>query len=284
MNTQLQSMTGYGRGVAGNIKVEARASNHKYLDIQIKLPSFLYAYENDVRKMVKTQFSRGHIELSITESEAAAVQVKINKPLAKEYYNALASLKDELSIAGEIDIKVLASYRDIFCFEEEAKSGELQTAVEIALRELEKMRIEEGSSLIADINLRVRLLSKYLGDIEDRRNGIIADTKQRLCERLKEFLGGIMIDEARLIQEAAVLIERADITEEIVRLKSHLEHVEKTIISDIVVGKKLDFLVQELRREVNTIGSKSQDVEIANNIIEMKHEIEKIKEQVQNLQ
>lgn len=277
-------MTGYGRGVAGNIKVEARSLNHKNLDIQIKLPSFLFSYENEIRKLIKSRFQRGHIEISITKPESDIVKIKINKPLAMEYYNALVSIKDELSLQGDIDINVLASYRDIFCLEEEAKIDELNKAVETALSELEKMRIEEGRNLVDDISVRIQLLSRYINDIEERRNAIITDTKQRLYERLKEFLGDITIDESRLIQEAAILIERADITEEIVRIKSHLNHAVEVLKSGDTIGKKMDFLVQELRREINTTGSKTNDVEIVNNVIDMKHEIEKIKEQIQNLQ
>jgi len=279
-----QSMTGYGRGVAGNIKVEARSLNHKNLDIQIKLPSFLFSYENEIRKLIKSRFQRGHIEISITKPESDIVKIKINKPLAMEYYNALVSIKDELSLQGDIDINVLASYRDIFCLEEEAKIDELNKAVETALSEIEKMRIEEGRNLVDDISVRIQLLSRYINDIEVRRNAIITDTKQRLYERLKEFLGDITIDESRLIQEAAILIERADITEEIVRIKSHLNHAVEVLKSGDTIGKKMDFLVQELRREINTTGSKTNDVEIVNNVIDMKHEIEKIKEQIQNLQ
>jgi len=277
-------MTGYGRGVAGNIRVEARSFNHKYLDIQIKIPLFLYYYENEIRKLVKSRFSRGHIEISVARTETDTVQIRINKPLAVEYYNALVSLKNELSLSGDIDINVLASHRDIFRSEEEAKIEYMNEALEAALLELEKMRTEEGRNLIDDIAGRVQLLSRYIGDVGERRNGIIADTRQSLLERLKEFIGDITMDESRLVQEAAVLIERSDITEEIVRFRSHISHIGNVLKTGDAIGKKLDFLVQELRREVNTIGSKTNDIEIANHVIEMKHEIEKIKEQIQNLQ
>jgi len=281
-----ESMTGYGRGVVGAIKAEARSFNHKNLDIQIKLPSFFYQFENDMRKMVKEMFNRGHIEIYITKTEIDTVQIKINKSLARGYYNALMSLKDELSIAGDININVLASYRDIFCMEEEdAGTNELNEAVKLALEELKKMRVEEGKNLLEDVAARAQLLKKHTSQIEDIRNKTIADTKQKLHDRLKEFLADTSIDESRLVQEAAILIERADITEEIVRIKSHLGHMEEMLRSGgDTVGKKLDFLVQELRREVNTISSKTNDVEVTNNTIEMKHEIEKIKEQIQNLQ
>jgi len=277
-------MTGYGRGIAGTIKAEARSFNHKYLDIQVKLPSFLYHYDNDIRKLVKSKFDRGHIEISISRSDTESAHIMINKTLAREYYNALVFLKDELSLTGDVDINVLASYRDIFRPPEEEKTEEMSEAVGLALQELEKMRIEEGRNLIDDIAERIGLLTKYINEIEERRSRIIDDTKQRLLERLQEFLGNITMDESRLVQEAAILIERSDITEEIVRFRSHIGHIGDVLRTGDTIGKKLDFLAQELRREVNTIGSKTNDVEIANKVIELKHEIEKIKEQIQNLQ
>jgi uncharacterized protein (TIGR00255 family) len=281
---QPQSMTGYGRGIAGTIKAEARSFNHKYLDIQIKLPPFLYHYDNDIRKLVKAKFDRGHIEISISRNDTETAHIAINKTLAREYYNALVSLKDELSLRGDIDINVLSSYRDIFRPQEEEKIEEMNEAVGLALQELEKMRIEEGRNLIDDIAGRIGLLTEYMNDIEGRRSRIIDDAKQRLLERLQEFLGNITMDESRLVQEAAILIERSDITEEIVRFRSHTGHIRDVLKTGDTIGRKLDFLVQELKREVNTIGSKTNDVEIANRVIELKHEIEKIREQIQNLQ
>lgn len=279
-----QSMTGYGRGITGTIKAEARSFNHKYLDIQIKLPSFLYYYDNDIRKLVRSKFTRGHIEISVSRNDTETAHIMINKTLAREYYNALTALKAELSLAGDIDINVLAAYREIFRPPEEEKTGEMKEAVEIALRELEKMRIEEGGNLIDDIAVRINLLTKYMDDIEERRHRITDDTKRKLLERLQEFLGNITMDESRLVQEAAILIERSDITEEIVRFRSHIGHIRNVLKTEDTIGRKLDFLAQELRREVNTIGSKTNDVGIANKVIELKHEIEKIKEQIQNLQ
>jgi len=277
-------MTGYGIGIAGNIKIEARSFNHKHLDIQVKMPHVLYYCENDIRKEVKAKFIRGHVEISVNRADTDIVRMKINKPLATEYYHALVSLKEELSLAGEIDVNVLASYRDIFRVEDESKLEDVNEALGIALQELESTRTEEGKNLVDDISARVRLLSKYINDIGEKRNRTIGETRQKLLDRLKEFLDNIVMDESRLVQEAAVLIERADITEEIVRFNSHIGHVENLLKTGDDVGKKLDFLVQELRREVNTIGSKTNDIEIAHYVIEIKHEIEKIKEQIQKLQ
>ncbi|UCE71767.1 MAG: YicC family protein [Nitrospiraceae bacterium] len=282
---QAQSMTGYGRSAAENIKVEIRSINHKNLDIHVSLPSILFAYEGTVKKAVKNRFSRGRIEVNIVRPEADAVKVKINKSLAREYYNALNSLKDDLSLSDDIGIQVLAGYRDIFCMEEDVEVGELNNTLEAALDELQAMRIEEGRNLVRDIKERVGLIHEFGVHVEKKRDSFISETRQKLYERLQEFLADTAIDDDRLVQEAAILVERTDITEEIVRIKSHLEHLEKLIETPgEAIGKKIDFIVQELRREVNTIGSKARDAEISTQVVEMKYELEKIKEQAQNLQ
>ncbi|KPJ99983.1 MAG: hypothetical protein AMK71_08840 [Nitrospira bacterium SG8_35_4] len=282
---QPQSMTGYGRGAVGNFKVEIRSSNHKNLDIQINVPYYLFSHEPEIRKQIKNRLNRGRIDVYVPRSEDGIVRMKVNKPLAREYYNALVSLKEELSIKDEIGIDVLASQRDIFLMDEpEIDTADLYKAVDAAMEELEKTRIEEGRNLILDIRDRIGLLKKYLASVESSRTDFMQGARQRLQERLEELLGNAPIDESRLIQETAILIDRSDITEEIVRAKSHIESFENTLISNDTVGKKLDFMVQELRREINTIGSKAQEIEIINSVVEMKHELEKIKEQIQNLQ
>ena len=282
---QPQSMTGYGRGAAGNFRVEIRSSNHKNLDIQINVPHYLFSHEPEIRKQIKKKFNRGRIDVYVPKSEDGVVRMKVNKPLAREYYNALVSLRDELSIKDAIGIEVLASQRDIFIMDDqEIDAADLYKAVDAAMEELEKTRIEEGRNLIRDIRDRIGLLKKYLSSIESSRTDFIHGAQRRLQERLEELLGNTPVDESRLIQETAILIDRSDINEEIVRAKSHIESFENTLISNDTVGKKLDFMVQELRREINTIGSKAQEIEIINSVVEMKHELEKIKEQIQNLQ
>jgi len=282
---QPQSMTGYGRGAAGDFRVEIRSSNHKNLDIQINVPHYLFSHEPEIRKQIKKKFSRGRIDVYVPRSEDGVVRMKVNKPLAREYYSALVSLRDELSIKDDIGIEVLASQRDIFLMDDtEIDAADLYKAVDAALEELEKTRIEEGRSLIRDIRDRIGLLKRYLATIESSRTDFIHGAQQRLRERLEELLGNTPVDESRLIQETAILIDRSDINEEIVRAKSHIESFENTLISNDTVGKKLDFMVQELRREINTIGSKAQEIQIINSVVEMKHELEKIKEQIQNLQ
>lgn len=280
-----QSMTGYGKGIAGNFRVEIRSSNHKNLDININAPHFLFSLDPEIRKTVKKKFSRGRIEIFVPRQEMDSVKFKVNKTLAREYYNALVSLKDELSLSEDPGISMIASQRDIFLVDDpEINNDDFHKALNDALDDLKKTRIEEGENLIADIKERVRSLEDYTKKIEGKRAGFTATAHQKLKARLKELLDSAEVDETRLIQETAILVDKSDITEEIVRIKSHLGLFEDILESGDTIGKKIDFFIQELRREVNTIGSKSQDVEIATTVVEMKHDLEKIKEQVQNLQ
>ena len=282
---QPQSMTGYGRGVSGNFKVEVRSSNHKNLDIHINVPHYLFSYDPEIRKKTRSKFNRGRIDVYIPRQEVENIKLKVNKQLAREYHNALTSLKDELSISEDISINVLASQRDIFIMDDpEIDEKELYNAVDIALDELIKTRNEEGRNLIEDIQKRLKMLEGFTARIEEKRGEYIADAQGRLHERLKELLDNVQIEETRLIQETAILVEKSDITEEIVRLNSHLKQFEDVLKSGDTIGKKLDFILQEMRREINTVSSKTHDIDITKNVVEMRHEIEKIKEQVQNLQ
>ena len=278
-------MTGYGKGIAGNFRVEIRSSNHKNLDININVPHFLFSQDPLIRKTVKKMFNRGRIDIFVPRQEVESVKLKVNKTLAREYFNALNSLKDELSITDEIGINMIASQRDVFLMDDpEIDSDDLYAALNDALDELQKTRVEEGANLIVDIKERLISLENFTKKIEEKKAGLTENAQQKLKDRLKELLDGVEIDETRLIQETAILIEKSDITEEIVRIKSHLGLFAEILVSGDTIGKKIDFFIQELRREVNTIGSKSQDVEIATTVVEMKHDLEKIKEQIQNLQ
>jgi uncharacterized protein (TIGR00255 family) len=278
-------MTGYGVGESGGFKVEVRSTNHKSLHIQVNLPPYLYFYEPEIRNMVKERFHRGYIEIFFSRLENSHLRLKIDKSLARQYYQALISLKDELSIPGNVGIDVLAQQKDIFLVEEpEFEIGTLHKAIETALEELKKTRIQEGKVLLDDIEDRLRILNKQVMLLEDKRDEFVSNAKKTLMERLKSLIGDKMIDEHRLIQEVAILVERSDITEEIVRIKSHLKRMEEFFHESDIVGKKAGFFIQELNRELNTIGAKSSSAEITSIVVDMKYEIEKIREQVQNLQ
>lgn len=278
-------MTGYGRGEDGNFKIETRSSNQRTLDIRINIPSYLYSLEPEIRKIVKEKFHRGRIEIFIPKVEEETAKLKINKSLAKEYYHALLSLKEELSITEDIGINLLAQQKDIFSIEEqEIDTTRFYRALDNALEDLKKMRTDEGKILADDISRRLEALNSSLETIEEKRAEFTAHARAALIEKLKSILDTTPIEEPRIIQEAAILVERSDITEEVVRMKSHLQHAKEILDSGGVIGKKIDFLTQELHREVNTIGSKAASAGISILVVEMKHEIEKIREQVQNIQ
>ncbi len=190
-----------------------------------------------------------------------------------------------MSLSDNIGINSLISLGDIFLLEEsEVEVTIFQEALEAALEELKRMRLREGKNLADDINERIKILKKQVQRVEEQRTEIVKNSKQALAEKLRTLFDNISIDDQRLIQEAAILVERSDITEEFVRIKSHLEHMESVLKDGDVIGKKIDFLSQELNRELNTIGSKAPSADISALVIEMKHEIEKIREQTQNLQ
>jgi uncharacterized protein (TIGR00255 family) len=285
MIMEIQSMTGYGTGSAGNFRVEVRSTNHRNIDIRIKVPSYLYSHEPDIRKMVRERFQRGRIEILVPKIDENNIKLIVNKPLAREYYNALVSIKEDLSMPDEIGIDAIARKNDIFTIDDrECNISDFQAALESALEDLGKMRREEGSNLSNDISERVALLNELLTDLESKRDEFIAGSRNMLTEKLQSILSNTQIDESRIIQETAILVERSDISEEIVRLRSHLGHMMNLLGSGDVKGKKLDFLSQELHREVNTIGSKAANAGISELVVDMKYEIEKIREQAQNIQ
>ncbi|GAB4540482.1 MAG: YicC family protein [Thermodesulfovibrionia bacterium] len=281
----IQSMTGYGKGVNGDIRVEVRSINHKGLDIQLNIPPYLYPYEDRIRKEIKERFQRGRIEVRVTGRETSYKRLKVNRVLAKEYYNELLSLKNELSIPGTVEIGLFSSIPQLFLFEDAGyEIRGFESALISALDELLNSRTREGRELVSDIRKRIRLLKRYVSDVEKRRKVFIDRTTKEMRARVRELLKDAPIDDTRIIQEVAILINRSDITEEIIRIKSHLKGMEGLLTTDGAIGRKMDFFAQELHREVNTICAKASDVIISNYVIDMKHEVERIREQVQNLQ
>jgi len=245
----------------------------------------MYSYEPEIKKLVKQRFQRGRIDIYMPRQEGDGRKLTLNASAARKYYDALVSLKEELSLSDNVSLELLASQKDIFLMDEPVvEAAEFYDALDRALKELEETRIEEGRHLAEDVIGRIVSLNKYLTVIDNKRAEVIAGAKAALFERLKELLDNTPIDESRIIQETAILIERSDITEEIVRARSHLKSFEGLLKSDDPSGKKMDFIIQEIRREANTIGSKTSDLEISENVIEIKHELEKIREQAQNLQ
>lgn len=281
----IESMTGFGSAEKGDFSVEVRSVNHKNLDIHFNAPSYLYRLDPDIRKLAKDIFSRGRIDIFVSKLSGSEKKIHVNSRLAQEYQKALLSLKKELKLKDDVGLNFYAGLRDIFSSDDpELKVSDFNDALHSALKKLKVSRCKEGKTLVADIHKRTQTINKDLLKIEARRKKIAATAVTGLRDRLKEIMKDTQIDETRLIQEAAILTERSDITEEAVRIKSHLNYMKDIIKAGGTIGKKLDFVIQELRREVNTIGSKSSDVGITVSVVEMKDELEKIREQVQNLQ
>ena len=292
------SMTGFGRGTASDREsswtVELRSVNHRYLDISIKLPRRFIGWDDKIKKEISSIHSRGRIDIFITFNDEGveSTKLKVDLRLAKEYLRCLKEVAGELSITGEPDLTLLASYHDIISPLEEEGGAEileelwpdLKAAIIDALKECQKMRQSEGEILQKDLLERLATFQQKVDEIEQSLPVIIEKRGKALQERLDNLLSGIDIDPVRLAQEVAILVDKSDVTEEIVRLRSHLEQFHGFLNLDESVGRRLDFLVQEFLREVNTIASKINHAETAHLIVGMKNDLEKIREQVQNLE
>jgi uncharacterized protein (TIGR00255 family) len=291
----IKSMTGYGKGEvateSGRMSVEIRSVNHRYGEISVKLPRGLLAFENDVKKCVAERLKRGKIEIYVQREGAldAASRPTVNLPLAKAYFEALKELKGALGVFEPVSLQLVAAQRDVISTGEvEAASETLQadllSAVEQAVDALEEMRQREGGALLADLQSRRENLGALVGRIAERAPATVVEGAARLKERVAQLLADTTLDEGRLVQEIAIMADRSDITEELVRFDSHLRQFDSALQLAEPVGRKLDFLLQELNREVNTIGSKGGDMEITAMVVELKAELEKIREQVQNIE
>ena len=292
------SMTGFGRGpVSGKDSywtVELRSVNHRFLDISIKLPRRFIGWEDKIKKEISSFHSRGRVDIFITFNDKGveATKLKADLGLAKEYLRCLKEVARELSVTGEPDLTMLASYRDIISPLEEEGGAEvleefypdLKEAINDAMKECLKMRQQEGESLKNDLLDRLSIFKQKIDAIEDSLPLIIEKRGKVLKERLDNLLSGIDIDPMRLAQEVAILVDKSDVNEEIVRLRSHMEQFNGFLNLDEPVGRRLDFLVQEFLREVNTIASKINHAETAHLIVGLKNDLEKIREQVQNLE
>jgi uncharacterized protein (TIGR00255 family) len=292
----MRSMTGFGRGGAAgdgfSISVELKTVNNRFLDINLRLPAELQQIESIVKRLIGSRLSRGRVEANLQYDRNDAAELELNRPLIKGFLAAMKQMQDEFSLAGEPDINVIARLPNVVQTRKEEPSAEFLGAIEaafaVALEDLEQMRSKEGEMLRAEMGSRLDQIAARIPAIETEAANVADEYRQRLTKRVNDMLAKtdsqIELDPSRLAQEVAYLADRADISEEITRLKTHIEHFHGIMNDNKDVGKRLDFLTQELNREANTIASKTNNMTVKENALAIKSEIEKIREQVQNVE
>lgn len=291
----IKSMTGFGRcEVAENNRkftVEMKAVNHRYLDVNIKMPKSLNFFESAIRTELKNYISRGKVDVFITYEDFSekTSSVRYNKELAKEYLTYLNSMAEDFGLDNDIRVSTLSKYPEIFVMEEAGIDEEelwkgVREAVDGAAEMFVKSRIAEGENLKNDLIEKLDNMLKLVDFISERSPQIVTEYRRRLEDKVKELLGDNTVDEARLLTEVTIFADKVCVDEEIVRLRSHIETAKNTLQEGGSIGRKLDFIAQEMNREANTTLSKSNDLEISNCAIELKTEIEKVREQIQNIE
>lgn len=293
----IKSMTGFGRGEYQDNEhrfiVEIKAVNHRYNEIVIRMPKSLGSLEDKIRRCVSNTLVRGRIDVFITLDEYGQKKraVRIDKELAIAYNKALKDLGELFSVAINDNVYQIAKYPDVIKVEEVTEDiislwSKLSQAVEVAVSNLMSMRLAEGVNIQHDLALRIADIESYIVTIENRAPQVLVEYRERILGRMRELLAtiGEEPDGGRLLQEAAIFADRTNITEELVRLKSHLIQIRIALKADDAIGRKLDFIVQEINRETNTIASKANDLTIVNTVVEIKSELEKVREQIQNIE
>ncbi len=290
----LKSMTGYGQGTANGetytVTVDLRSVNNRNLDIHWRAPQDLASLEIPLKKLVQSAISRGRVDVIINFAQTADTLYELNRPLIRGYLEALRTMRDEFGLAGEADLATIARLPNVMLAQtttntlSEAVVQGIESAMTHALTALVAMRAVEGHELQKEMLARVERIEKQVTVIESGADGLVDAYREKLRKRVTELLDKTTIDETRLAQEVAYLAERSDVTEEIARLKSHLAQLSELLVADNEIGKKLDFLLQETNREANTILSKSSELSICDAAIEIKTEVEKLREQAQNVE
>ena len=290
----IKSMTGFGKSSLSKnqreYQIEIKAVNHRYLDISIKLPRQLSYLEDEIKKEISTQLKRGKIELflSFENNSDQGRNIKINKEIAKLYIKELRELAQEENIQANIEVTDISKFPDVLAIsmeqDEETIKGEVLETTKKAVQNLLEMRKIEGKKLAEDIKKRIEKINKKIIEISAISTGLIEEYVVKLEGRIKELLKIEEIDKSRIAQEVVIYADKCSIEEEVTRLKSHIAQFENLLQSEEAVGKKLDFIVQEMNRETNTIGSKANNLEITNGVIDIKTELENIREQIQNIE
>ncbi|MEE9259297.1 MAG: YicC/YloC family endoribonuclease [Nitrospinaceae bacterium] len=289
-------MTGFGRFENQNgdhtCKVEIRSVNTRFLEISTRLPKTLSNLELQLKKLIKSRCARGSFDVSIvltrTEENSGDLEIKPNLPLASQYFQAFNQIKEQLGLKGDIDINSLLPLKDMVKVEpaavDPAREALVVKTVDEALSVLIAMREEEGENLQTDILSRIASIEKHAELIKSLQPQMTVEYKNKLKEKIQTLTDGIEVDEARIAQEAAIMADRSDVSEEITRLESHFQQFNGFVASGDPIGRKLEFIVQEIHRETNTIGSKTIDSRVSQSVIEIKSELEKIREQLQNVE
>ena len=291
----IKSMTGFGRCEvlkdSRKFTVELKSVNHRYLDVNIRMPKKLNFFETSIRTLLKSYADRGKVDIFITYEDLSQsqVSVKYNAALAAEYLKYLNQMAEEFSLDNDVRVSTLSRYPEVFTMEECSEDEDelwngLKEALEGAFSQFVEMRTKEGERLKEDILLKLDLLSEPIRFIEERSPQIIAEYRTKLEEKMRELLEDTQIDDNRIAAEVILFADKICTDEEVVRLKSHIQHMKETLEESNGIGRKLDFIAQEMNREANTILSKANDLDISNRAISLKTEIEKIREQIQNIE
>jgi len=291
----IKSMTGFGRCeiTEGNRKftVEMKSVNHRYLDVNIKMPKKLNFFENAIRTELKNYITRGKVDVFITYEDFSeeSGSLKYNAALAGEYLKYLRQMAEEFGLDDDIRVSTLSRYPEVLTMEdqnvdEEELWKDLQKAIKGAAEGFVQTRIVEGQNLCDDLIAKLDGMLEHVDFITERSPKLIKEYREKLEEKVKELLGDAQVDETRLLTEVTIFADKSCVDEELVRLRSHVETTKKTLQTDGSIGRKLDFIAQEMNREANTILSKANDLEISARAIELKNEIEKVREQIQNIE
>lgn len=291
----VKSMTGYGRAeetIRGcTITVELRSVNNRYLDCNIRLPRLYLFAEDGIKSRVQNTISRGKVDVFVTLDYAGKEEVKVtvNRPVADGYYGALKQLAQSYQLSEDISVSLLSRFPDVLLAEKaeedtEQRAQDIYSVLDRALADFDEMRTKEGSRLRDDILSRAAAIENMVTFVEERSPQTVSEYRAKLEARMQEVLQNTQIDESRLLTEAAIFADKVAVAEETVRLRSHIAQLREMLSKGGATGRKLDFLIQEFNREANTIGSKCGDIQIARQVVDIKAEIEKIREQVQNIE
>ena len=291
----VKSMTGFGRCEVSEgdrkMTVEMKSVNHRYLDVAIKMPKKLNYFESAIRSLLKTYMQRGKVDIFITYEDLSEnnVALRYNKEIAAEYLKYLNQMAEEFGLEQDVKVGALSRYPEVLVMEEVQDDEEelwkmLEQALKGACEQFVETRVKEGENLKRDLLGKLDELLAHVDDVEERSPQIVAEYRTKLEDKVKELLADTQIEESRIASEVTIFADKICVDEEIVRLRSHIEHTRATLEEKDSVGRKLDFIAQEMNREANTILSKANDLEISNHAIELKTGIEKVREQIQNIE